>query len=73
VGLGRRGYQFSLGDHGGQWIAVFYAGRGGPRTMSKRREPKKMRLRRVRVAGWNRIRGFGAWTGTVGQDDCVGR
>ena len=30
VGMKRQGYGVSLGDHGsGQWIAVFYAGRGG--------------------------------------------
>lgn len=25
----RQGYEVSLGDHGGQWIAVFYEGHGG--------------------------------------------
>jgi hypothetical protein len=30
VGMARQGYQVSLGEHGaGQWIAVFYGGRGG--------------------------------------------
>jgi len=25
----RQGYEVSIGDHGGQWIAVFYEGHGG--------------------------------------------
>jgi hypothetical protein len=29
VGMKRHGYKVSLGDHGGQWIAVFYEGHGG--------------------------------------------
>ena len=34
MGMGRQGYQVSLGDHGaGQWIAVFYAGHGGQQPL----------------------------------------
>src|SRR2546427_5772483 len=34
TGMGRQGYQVSLGDHGaGQWIAVFYAGHGGQQPL----------------------------------------
>src|SRR5690242_20535449 len=29
TGMKRQDYEVSLGDHGGQWIAVFYAGHGG--------------------------------------------
>jgi hypothetical protein len=29
TGMKRQGYEVSLGDHGGQWIAVFYEGHGG--------------------------------------------
>jgi hypothetical protein len=29
IGMKRQGYELSLGDHGSQWIAVFYAGHGG--------------------------------------------
>jgi hypothetical protein len=33
VGMKRQGYEVSLGDHGGQWIAVFYEGHGGYETL----------------------------------------
>jgi hypothetical protein len=33
TGMKRQGYEVSIGDHGGQWIAVFYEGRGGYETM----------------------------------------
>ena len=26
TGMQRQGYEVSIGDHGGQWIAIFYAG-----------------------------------------------
>jgi hypothetical protein len=29
TGMKRQGYEVSIGDHGGQWIAVFYEGHGG--------------------------------------------
>jgi hypothetical protein len=29
TGMKRQGYEVSIGDHGGQWISVFYAGHGG--------------------------------------------
>ena len=33
VGMKRHGYEVSMGDHGGQWIAVFYEGHGGYETL----------------------------------------
>ena len=33
VGMKPQGYEVSLGDHGGQWIAVFYEGHGGYETL----------------------------------------
>ena len=29
----RQGYEVSMGDHGGQWIVVFYEGHGGYETL----------------------------------------
>ena len=35
VGMRRQGFQVSLGEHGaGQWIVVFYSGRGGHETVA---------------------------------------
>src|SRR5437867_12155043 len=34
TGMKRQGYEFSIGDHGGQWIAVFYEGHGGYETLN---------------------------------------
>jgi len=34
TGMTRQGFEISLGDHGGQWIAVFYEGHGGYETLA---------------------------------------
>ena len=33
TGMKRQGYEISLGDHSGQWIAVFYLGYGGEQPL----------------------------------------
>jgi hypothetical protein len=55
TGMKRQGYDLSIGDHGGQWIAVFYEGDGGYEAMRAAGTARATLWGAVQRAAWDAL------------------